>query len=543
MAVSEVTHPRATLADLVAARARRAPSAPAIFYGQRSVTFAELDALSRRVARGLADLGIGPGDRIALWLPNVPAWFTLYLACARLGAIAIAVNTRFRSSEVEDIVGRSGARALALWPGFKAIDFIAILAEVEPAALDCLETVIVYGEGTAQARPANVLGRRTVRYADLESRPPYAGDHATPESDCSIFTTSGTTRAPKFVLHKQSAIVTHARLVADDFGYGAADSVMLQALPLCGVFGFSQAMATLASGRPMVLMPSFDAASAARLVGEHRVTHINGSDDMFHRMLAESGATRPFPSLRLCGFAAFNPALEDIVAEAEGRGLRLVGLYGMSEVQALFARQKVEAGPARRGRAGGFPVAPEAGVRVRDPETAKLLPHGQSGELELRGPSQMAGYFNDPEASAEALTDDGFVRTGDLGYTRDDGSFVFLSRLGDALRLGGFLVSPAEIEAYVQGHAAVDGCQVVAVTAADGPTAVAFVTLQPEAAFEEDRLRAWCLQGMAKYKVPARFIALEEFPVTISANGIKIQRARLREMAAAEMAEPLKAAR
>ena len=537
----------ATLTRLVAEVARRVPSAPAMVYGERALTFAELDATARRAAQGLAELGVGPGDRVALWLPNVPAWFTLTLACARLGAIAVAVNTRFRSSEVGDIIGRSGATVLALWPGFKAIDFVAILGEVDPAALDCLETVILYDEGGAEEIAENILGRRAVRYAEIESRPAYQSDHATPESGCNIFTTSGTTKAPKFVLHNQSAIVAHARLLAQDFGYDAADSVMLQALPLCGVFGFCQAMATLASARPMVLMPSFDAAAAARLVGRHRVTHMNGTDDMFHRMLAMSEAAEPFPSLRLCGFANFNPALDDIVAEADGRGLRLVGLYGMSEVQALFARQKVEADAASRARAGGFPVAPDAGVRVRDPETGRLLPHGQSGELELRGPSRMVGYFNDAQATAEAFTDDGFVRSGDLGYTRDDGSFVFLSRIGDVLRLGGFLVSPAEIEALIQGHAAVEGCQVVGVTGPGGTSAVAFVTLRPgaafdEAAFDEGALRAWCMNGMATYKVPARFIPLAAFPVTTSANGAKIQRGRLREMAAAQMAEARPAA-
>ncbi len=541
---SETALEPATLPRFMADLARRAPGIPAILYGPRVITFAELEGSSRRVARGLGELGVGPGDRVALWLPDVPAWFALSLACARLGAIAVAVNTRFRSAEVEDIVGRSGAKVLALWPGFKAIDFVGILSHVDPAALEALETVILYdegagegaGEGTGEAAPERVLGRRAVAYADLEARPAFDGDHSAPQSGSNIFTTSGTTRAPKFVLHSQAAIVAHARRVARDFGYDGADSVVLQALPLCGVFGFSQAMAALAGARPMVLMPAFEAAAAARLVRQRGVSHMNGSDDMFHRMLAECDEPEPFPSLRLCGFADFNPALDDVVAEAEGRGLRLVGLYGMSEVQALFARQKAEAERAERRLAGGYPVAPEADVRVRDPESGRLLATGMSGELEFQGPSRMLGYYGDAWATARALTDDGFVRSGDLGYMRGDGSFVFLARMGDVLRLGGFLVSPAEIESHVQGHAAVDGCQVVGVAGPEGAAAVAFVTLEPGAAFDAEALRAWCREGMARYKVPLRFIPLDAFPVTTSANGTKIQRARLRDMAAAEIA-------
>jgi fatty-acyl-CoA synthase len=223
--------PRAplTLSALLGAAAGRAPDGPALIHGERRLSFAELEASSRRVAQGLAELGVAPGDRVALWLPNVPAWFTLYLACARLGAIAVAVNTRFRSAEVEDTVGRSGAKVLALMPGFKAIDFAAILADVDGAALDRLESVIVYEDGSGGGAPEHGLGRRVVRYANLESRPPHDEDHGLPETGCAIFTTSGTTKAPKFVLHSQSGVVAHARQVARDFGYDAADGVMLQA--------------------------------------------------------------------------------------------------------------------------------------------------------------------------------------------------------------------------------------------------------------------------------------------------------------------------
>ena len=531
-----------TVTALIAGIARRAPESAAIEYdgaaGRGSLTYGALDALGRRLARGLADLGVGRGDRIALWLPNVPAWLALYLGCARLGAVAVSVNTRFRSAEVADMVGRSGAKVLALWPGFGDVDFLEILSAVDPAALAPLDAVIVCDGGDEDAAvlppalAALPAGCRTVRYSALAACPPYDGDLAAPDAGCIIFATSGTTSAPKFVLHAQAGIVRHACDVARDFALDAGDAAALQALPLCGVFGFSQAMATLAAGCKMTLMPGFDAERAAALVRARRITFMAATDGMYRQMLEARGEAEPFPSLRLACFAAFGTEAEDMVAEADRRGLALVGLYGMSEIQALFARQRVEDAAAVRGCAGGWPVsAPAAAVRVRDPDSGRLLGHGDAGELEASGPSLMAGYFEDRGASAVAMTEDGFVRTGDLAHTLADGSFVFHARMGDALRLGGFLVNPAEIEDFVLRHPTVSGCQVVGVEQDGRTRPFAFVTLAAGVPFDEAALGAHCAAGMARFKLPVGFHAIDAFPVTRSPNGTKIQRARLREMA------------
>ena len=531
---------RETLSGFLEALAGRARGAPAILHGGRAVSVGDLDGRSRRVAQGLSELGVGPGDRVAIWLPNVVAWLELYFACARLGAVAVALNTRYRSSEVEAILAASGAKVLVLWPGFRKIDFLGILADAGPAALAGLDAVVLYDEAGDEAgdAPSKLLGGlKAVRYGDLAARPAYRSDHAQADGGCIIFTTSGTTRAPKLVLHHQGAITRHAAAVARHFGYAAPDAVMLQGLPLCGTFGLSQAMAALAGGRPTVLMTAFDGEEAAALIKAHAVTHMNGSDEMYRRILDAAGAAgadqRPFPSLRQCGFAAFTADPVKLVAEGDRRGIPLVGLYGMSEVQALFSVRPIEAAPAVRAQAGGTPVSPEARIRVRDPDSGALLPHGDNGELEISGPSVMAGYDGDAAATKETLTEDGFVRTGDLGHTTGDGAFVFLDRIGDAMRLGGFLVAPEEIAAYLETHPAVRGCQVVGVNAEGGPGAVAFVIAAPGAAFSEDDLRAHCRAGMAGFKVPRRFLAVEDFPTTDGPNGVKIQRAKLREMAAA----------
>jgi fatty-acyl-CoA synthase len=261
------------------------------------------------------------------------------------------------------------------------------------------------------------------------------------------------------------------------------------------------------------------------------ISHLFATDEMVDRMLALAPGGIAFPSVRWGGYAGFNTSLADIVARADQRGLKLVGLYGMSEIQAFFSTRRMGDAVTARAAAGGYPVSPMAVVRVRDPLSGKLLDHGREGELEIAGPSRMVGYFANAEATRAGLTEDGFVRTGDLGRTAADGSFTFLTRMGDVLRLAGFLVSPAEIEAYLQLHPGVAASQVVALARPDGVRAVAFVVPRPGIAFDEAAVIEHCRKGLANYKVPVRVLPIDDFPRTPSANGFKIQRNKLRDIA------------
>jgi len=506
---------------------RVSPGRPAVVAGARTITYGMLAEESRCVAGALAALGIGPGDRVGLWLPNNPEWLMLCFALARLGAIAVAVNTRFRSAELGDIMSRTGCRALALDPSFRRVDFAEILAGVDPVLLDRLETFILCGEGGVST------SKHQIDYAALAGHAPLGQERARLDSGTAIFTTSGTTRAPKFVLHTQRSLLAHAQDVGR--GFGLSGAVVLQSLPFCGVFGFCQAMAGLAARGCLVLQAAWDAEEAAALVERHRVTAFNGTDAMIAALLegTSEAALRRIP---FAGYAAFDPALADLVERAARRGLTLIGLYGMSEVQAFFARRHQTETLERRRAPGGIPVSGEAQVRARDPDTGHVVRSGESGELELRGPSLMQGYFGDPDATQRAMTADGFVRTGDLGHVLDDGSFVFETRMGDVLRLSGFLVAPAEIEAHLQHHPSIDGAQVVGVSTTAGVKPVAFVTRKPDALFDEAAVKAYCSASLARYKVPVRVILIDAFPTTMSANGLKIQKAKLREDARAILA-------
>jgi fatty-acyl-CoA synthase len=465
-----------------------------------------------------------------LWLPNIAQWLALFFACARLGAIAVSVNTRFRATELEDIVGRSGCRALVLWPDFKGIDFAGILNAVDPAALSSLTDIVAYSPA-GEIPDFRFGGRRCTAYADLARYDEEVMTAADGESRCVIFTTSGTTKAPKFVCHAQQGIVQHIRDVAAGFAMTTPGSRVLQALPLCGVFGFTQALAALAAGAPMRMMAVFDEASAAVVMQSECITHVNGSDEMLVRLLAARPELRPFPHLRSFGFARFNPALDDLVERAQARGVIACGLYGMSECLALYALQPLSLPEAERSKGGGALISPQASVRVCDPETGRVLAAGEHGELELRGPSLLLEYFGNPQASREAFTADGWFRSGDLGYLETDGRFCYLTRIGDVLRLGGFLTSPQEIEAVLEAAPAVAGAQVVGIDLNGEPVAVGFVIVRDRADIREDELREWCRSRLAGYKVPRRIFSIDEFPTTQSANGTKIQRTKLRQLA------------
>jgi fatty-acyl-CoA synthase len=524
--------PPETLTALLEASVARDPDAIAFIEDDRTLTWSEFLDRTRRVAGGLRREGLGAGDRIAMWMPTLVDYLVLCFAAWRLGAVVVSVNTRFQSSELEHVLGGQTPTMLAFSPGFAEIDFPSILSRVPPAALASIRTVLVQGEGAIGA--LGIEGCPEARIVPVESladAPPLMEDAATPSSPAVTFTTSGTTRAPKFVLHAHRGVAHHLHDVAEGLGFAAPDAVTLQATPLCAVYGFNQSLATIASARPQILMARFDGPQAAAIVRRHAVTHCMATDDMLHRMMNAVPETHAFPTLRACGYVLFNPSLKGFLEDAERRGIPLVGLYGMSEVQALFAGQDRTGPAALRQRDGGIPFSPLAGMRIRDEESGEFLPHEKTGLLELRGPSLMIGYFNNEEATREAFTEDGWLRTGDLAYTLQDGSFRYVARAGDALRLGGFLTSPAEIEAYIEKHPAISGVQVVGAKTAAKATCVAFVMMREGEAFDEAALRAFCAQGLARYKLPERFVPLEEFPVTRSGNGTKIQRAVLRRMA------------
>ncbi len=535
---SDATAPGDTLTGQLDRAAREAPTATALIHEGGETSFEDLAALSRRYAAGLAAEGLRPGDRMALWLPNTPEHYALVYAVWRLGAVVVGVNTRFKAKEVEDIVGRSGARFLAYQPGFKDIDFAGILAGVDPAALTRLERVVIAGEGApggdvldGDLLGGDVLGRPAIPLADLEGFGRFDADRATPDTPCQIFTTSGTTSKPKFVLHTHRSLAIHAERLPAFWGLDRPDGVLFQAAPLCGVVGLNVATLGIAAMRPQIIQAVYEPVAAADLFVERGVTHMIGMDAMYERMAASRPEKVPFPKLAPAPSFGANPPLRAYLDFARDRGLPICAVYGMSEVCALFAFQPMELNEADRVIGGGMPVHPETVVRVVDPDTGALLLPGQEGEIQIKGPTMMLEYADNPEATAKAFTADGFLRTGDLGYMRADGSFVYLARMGDVLRLAGFLTNPIDIEKELEGDPAIQEAQVVQTRIGVRDRAFAFVLLTGADPFDEARALERCKARLADYKVPIRVVPLDAFPVTESANAIKIRKTDLRRMA------------
>lgn len=513
-----------TLSALLAAGAARDPSPPAVTDNQGTLDWAAFTARVHGIAAQLHAAGAGPGERVALWLPNSADYLAAIFACARLGALAIHVNTRFRASEVGSLLARSRASVLVTEWGFDPVDFPAILTELPAEELAALRVVVGRNLPEDVAKIAGVPAQRLVPSGSVP-------DAASPTSPCLTFTTSGTTSGPKLVMHEQRSIASHAAEVMRRLGLDAPGSALLAAIPLCGTFGNVAAMAAVCGGAHLVCMDRFDGPTAVSLMRLYRVSHTLGSDDMLERIVQAADGQR-FDAMRYFLFAAFHAGAGSIAAAADALGLQPHGVYGSSEVQALFSIAE----GANRFLGGGRPVNAAAELSICDPETGATLPHGESGEICFRVPSRFATYLDNDAANARATTTDGFFRSGDLGHLTPEG-FVYEARLGDALRLGGFLVNPEEIEGFLLTLDGVERVQVVAGRKNAERVPVAFVIGRTGARLNEAALLAACRDQIARFKVPARIIPVDAFPSTDSPNGLKIQRVRLREMADAVLQE------
>jgi fatty-acyl-CoA synthase len=526
-----------TLAGALAELARHHPDDVALVEGgdvtDPRVTFAELDVSSSAFASALADHGVRRGDVVAVWLPNVVESVVLEFALARLGAATLGVNTRYGEHELTHLLETGRPVGVVAPADFHGIDFPGRLA----ASLDSM------APGSSQPRwvawvggdAGDVRGLSAWRLDDGAERPTTSPDEGRASDQVNYFTTSGSTGLPKLAGHDQQAVVRHARNAARAFDMRPGD-VSLGVLPLSGVFGFNHVMAMLLAGGTTVLVPVLEPVAAVNAMERWGVTHVIGGDDLFGRIRdGWEAAGRPRLALRRGGIADFTGDAASCVAWADEHfGADLTGVYGSSEVFALTAAWPPGLPVVERVRGGGRLVSTDIEVRIVDPDSGALSERGETGEIQLRGYNVVTDYLG--AAATDAFTSDGWFRTGDLGHREDrDDELVYFCRAGDALRLRGFLVEPAEIERFLAGRAGVDTVKVVAVRRADGvDVVVAFATVTPDdagAAVDADALLSAARSQMAAYKVPQVIRVVDELPVTSGTNGTKIRTAVLRQWA------------
>jgi fatty-acyl-CoA synthase len=486
--------------------------------------------------------GVDAGDCIGVWLPNWSHAVVAQLAALSVGAHLIGLNTRYNSDEVGHVLQTARPRVLLIAHDFNGLDLLGPLRTVlehDPTATPQLLVVPAPGHSLPADLSDYELGDGIVvgplptsdnvdaKNNDAESIRPHPKDNL-----ATAFTTSGSTGWPKLAAHLESAVVEHALAVGRRLGLTAND-VILGALPLSGAFGFATAMPALLAGSPIVLEPVFDADGVLLDMAEFGVSHIVGADDLIGR-LATAWRSEPRPlSLRWLGIADFEGHSKELAAWAEEElGAITAGVYGSSELFALTSFWPSDYPTEQRWNGGGRVVMDSVEVRVADPETDAVVPDGEQGELQFRGPNVADAYLGAPELRAQMFTEDGWFHTGDLGLLVAPGTFQYVCRQGDGLRLRGFLVDPAEIEVRIGAHPGVALVKVVGVPGADGATcAVAFAVAKDGAHPTEAELIAWSAETLAKFKVPSEVHILDHMPTTSGVNGTKIRTAELRAMA------------
>ena len=495
----------------------RAPTTPVFRVGEIAVSRGELLAASRAAALHLHSLGFERGDVICMLLPDSAAWLQFLFAASQLGVLLVPVSTRYRAGEIAGVLDTARPKGVIYIRTFIHANFEAMIEPLLPT-ISSVEHVFVLDDAEGFFVP-----------------PPPAPDVQGPRPDSTAllctFSTSGTTGRPKLAAHTQAGIAKHAEDVARALALDDS-AVTLGALPLYGVLGFVLATATIAGGGCYVSQPIYKAERAAQMIDAFGVTHFYGSDGLLDAVLRSPG--HRFSTLRRGGFAEFAGLGLRLIDYAEARlGLKLCGIYGSSECFALMALRDPSLPIETRALPGGAPTSSDVSFRVVDPATGERLADRKPGELQVKGPNVMTGYLHNPDATANAMTGDGWYRTGDFAYAVE-GSFVFLSRMKDNLRLRGYLVDPTEIETFLTTHDSVEAAQVVGVhREGHGDIAVAFICPRGGATDSEQDILAYCANGVANYKVPSRVVFVEQFPTIAGPNGVKIQKNKLREMAEA----------
>ena len=543
----------ATAGQMLARAAARFPDREAIVAADRRITYEVFLRESERAARGLLALGIGKDDKVALWLPNRPAWLFAQQACGMIGAVAVALNTRYKAHELAYILGQSDSTTLILTDHLGPVDFFETLGEVLPGLRDAepgelalpqfpmLRRVIVDAEDPYPGclRLSDVLeaGDESEWQAALER----ARASVTPDDPWTILYTSGTTSFPKGALISHRNAVPHGWYAGDVLRVTPADRV-LHALPMTGTWGgLCIPLSTFSHGACLVVMETFDAGVALHLIEREGITIWNAVDAMAIAVLDHPDlARRKRSTLRTGGFGMTGGGRDGLFEEI----LRTLGVpqayqpYGMTELNALSMLHDLDESDASRALPGVWP-AEGLDVRVVDPETGEDMPVDREGELWFRGPLVTRGYYKKPEETAKAFTADGWFKSGDLAVRDAEGRTVFKGRLREVLRISHFMVAPAEIEAFIMTHPQVLQAFVIGVPDPKlNEAAVAYVIPKPGERLTDTDIIAHCKGKIASYKIPRHVRVVADVPRTPGPHGDKVQKARLREMFLAEGAPP-----
>ncbi len=505
---------------LARSAAERFGSDEAVVDGDVTLSFTDLAGAAAEAGRAFVAAGVEPGDRVAVWSPNVHEWIVALLGLQSAGAVLVPVNTRYKGAEAAYLLQASRARALVAVNGFLGNDFLAMLDGHDLPHLE--HRIVLRGDVPAGATSWSdfLATADEVPAADLDARVAALGA----DDVADIIFTSGTTGNPKGV------VCTHGQTLRGFADWAAIvglrrDDRYLVINPFFHSFGYKAGIvAALTVGATLVPQAVFDIPQAAANVARHRITALPGPPAIYQTFLNHPDLDRSqLATLRLAVTGAAPVPVELLERMERELGFEtVVTAYGLTETCGIVSVCRPDDPPETISASSGRAI-PGVEVRVVDDEGAEV-PRGEPGEIVVRGYNVMRGYFEDPERTAETIDGDGWLHTGDIGVMDERGYVKITDRTKDMFIVGGFNAYPAEIENLLLAHP--DLAQVAVVGVPDerlGEVGVAFVVPTAGAAPDPEAIVAWAREHMANYKAPRQVVVLEALPMNASNKVLKYQ--------------------
>jgi len=525
----------ACVGDLVDQAAWANPDREALVFEDQRLTFAQFRVQVDLTARALMGLGIAPGDHVVLFMPNSVEWLCAFYALAKLGAVVVPVNTRFRSHDLDYLLKQSDAHTVIVDLQIAGLDVPAMLGELLPeaaqgapgwvsASYPKLRHLITLQAGTLSGAlpwPRLLQASGDVAPHDLAQRQA----QVQAQDAVLILYTSGTTGSPKGAVHAHGMVRTMVD-AASRLGVSQNERILLF-LPLFHSMGlYLGGLMFLVAGARLILSPRFEPDREWERIERERVSFLLGFDTHYHDLLNHPAFhQRDHHSVRIGMVPAGSAASQTTAAWVNERLCRSFSGYGSSECGTAIALSFLDADLAQRSLGSGYPM-PGYDFEVRDPQTRVPMPAGEVGELWIKGYGVMLRYHGKPEETCSAFDDKGWFKTGDMA-TIDEGGFLrYVGRYKDMLKVGGENVDPTEVEAFLSQLPGLENVKVVGV--ADerlGDRPVACCTPSPHPVSLAD-VQAHCKGRIASFKTPRQLVWLASYPMTSTG---KLQRAQLRQ--------------